>query len=78
MDEQAVEYQDYNYERYRRVGPDRACGLEAPPSLDRIDLMPEVLAHMTLPDGVYETLGDTDRRPAKRFEHPARSWMHSG
>jgi hypothetical protein len=78
MDEQAVEYQDYNYERYlaAKVVLD-ACGIDGPGVLDRIPLMPEVLAHLTLPDGTYETLGDTDRRRAKAFEHPATLWMHS-
>jgi hypothetical protein len=78
MDEQAVEYQDYNHDRYlaaTRVLA--ACGVERPRVLDRIELMPEVLAHMTLPDGTYETLGDTDRRRAKVSDHPAMRWVRS-
>jgi hypothetical protein len=78
MDEQAVEYQDYNYERYdAALDLLTACGLEAPDALDRVELMPEVLAHMTLPDSTYVTIGDTDRRDAKRLEHPATIFTSS-
>lgn len=78
MDEQAVEYQDYNFDRYRAaLDLIEACGLEAPETLDRVELMPEVLAHMTLPDGTYVTIGDTDRRDAKRLDHPATIFTSS-
>jgi hypothetical protein len=78
MDEQAVEYQDYNQDRYSAaIRVMDACGVHGPPALDRIDLMPGVLAHMTLPDGTYETIGDTDRRRARAIDDPAMLWMHS-
>ena len=78
MDEQAVEYQDYNYGRYREaIVTMEACGRTPPGSLERIALMPEALAHMTLPDGTYETLGDTDRRRIKDLGHPATTWLRT-
>jgi hypothetical protein len=78
MDEQAVEYQDYNHDRYlAAAGMIDACGIERPHLIRRVELMPEVLAHMTLPDGTYETLGDTDRRRAKVSDHPAMRWVRS-
>jgi hypothetical protein len=78
MDEQAVEYQDYNHERYQAaITTMQTCGRAAPAALDRVALMPEVLAHMTLPDGTYETLGDTDRRVIKNLGHPATTWIRT-
>jgi hypothetical protein len=78
MDEQAVEYQDYNHGRYLAAAAViDACGIPRPHLFGRLELMPEVLAHMTLPDGTYETLGDTDRRRAKVSDHPAMRWVRS-
>ncbi|MFO7961345.1 MAG: S-layer homology domain-containing protein, partial [Nitriliruptoraceae bacterium] len=76
-DEQATEYQDYNYERYLAAWHlTEACGLPTPNWSPRLQRMPIVLAHMVQPDGRYVTLGDTDRRRAKfAFEHPAMRWM---
>ncbi len=75
--EQAPEYQDYNYERYLAARHlIEACGVPPPSWSDRLEQMPVVLAHMVQPDGQYVTLGDTDRRRAKfAFEHPAMRWM---
>jgi hypothetical protein len=63
--EQAVFYQRYNYLAYR--GAERrleACGLGRPDGFSRLDLMPHFLAHATMPDGAYATLGDSNRNPA--------------
>jgi len=75
--EQAPEYQDYNYERYLAAAHlIEACGVTTPAWSDRLEQMPVVLAHMVQPDGRYVTIGDTDRRRAKfAFEHPAMRWM---
>lgn len=75
--EQAPEYQDYNYERYLAAWHlIEACGIATPAWTQRLRQMPVVLAHMVQPDGQYVTLGDTDRRDAKlAFEHPAMRWM---
>ena len=76
-DEQAPEYQAYNYERYRNaLLIVEACGLERPDWARRIERMPVVLAHMTQPDGTYPQLGDTDRREVtRRWSHPALRWF---
>ena len=62
-DEQAVEYQLYNLERYgvAREALVR-CGSAVPAVFARLREMPELLAHATLPDGTYAMLGDTERR----------------
>ena len=77
--EQAVEYQDYNWERYGAALRLRdACGMPNPAWGDRHELMPLVLAHMTQPNQVYTTLGDTDRLPIKRtIDDPALIWLRS-
>ena len=76
--EQSVEYQVYNHNRYRdAAGMISACGREDPAWVARIDLMPEVLAHMTLPDGTYEALGDTDRREVRPLGDPATTWLRT-
>lgn len=77
--EQAVSYQHYNYERY--VAASRmltACGQSAEDIISRVAAMPVALAHLTLPNGVYETLGDTDRQLVANFDHPALRWLRSG
>jgi hypothetical protein len=79
VDEQAVEYQAYNLRQYLdRLELIAACGRAPPASSERIVRMPEVLAHMTLPDGTYETLGDTERRTIGAVDHPAVRWVRSG
>lgn len=62
--EQAVFYQYYNWTHYDRARRRlAACGVPEPPSLARIDLMPQFLAHATLPNGEYTMLGDTSQGP---------------
>lgn len=78
--EQAVEYQDYNYFRYRAaVAMHDACGIATPTWAQRLPTMLDVLAHMTQPDGTYAPLGDSDRR-AVRFaeDDPQLRWIVSG
>ncbi|MEX1178971.1 MAG: S-layer homology domain-containing protein [Nitriliruptor sp.] len=78
-DEQAVEYQGYNYRRYSDAADlIGTCGVARPSVFGRVEGMPEVLAHLTLPDGTYETLGDTDRRLISGFDHPNVQWLRSG
>lgn len=77
--EQAVSYQHYNYERY--VAASRmltACGQPADEIIERVAAMPTVLAHLTLPNGDYETLGDTDRQRVAAFDHAALRWLRTG
>jgi heparinase II/III-like protein len=63
--EQAVEYQLYNFYRYRTARSRMvACGLPVPSTFDRLARMPVFLAHATNPDGHYEMLGDTSDMPA--------------
>jgi hypothetical protein len=60
VNEQAIGYQLYNYERYT-VARDvlRACGLPSPASFERVRKIPEFLGHATQPDGRYPLIGDT-------------------
>jgi hypothetical protein len=59
-DEQSVDYQFYNYIRYR-LARDRmeALGLSPAPEFKRVLLMPRLMAVATLPNGQAEMLGDT-------------------
>lgn len=67
--EQSVGYQLYNLTMYRTAEEYlTACGLTLPEEFDRLDAMPEFLAHATLPNGTYETLGDTDVNPAQPID----------
>jgi len=78
MNEQAVEYQDYNYERYTAAAAViDACGVTRPAGMDRLPLMLDALTHMIQPDGTYVTLGDTDRRRAKMFDHDGIRWART-
>lgn len=79
-DEQAVEYQHYNYERYlAALNVHDACGMPTPSWASRLERMPVVLAHLTQPDGIHTPLGDTDRRALSRhFDHPALVWIRTG
>jgi hypothetical protein len=65
--EQSINYQYYNYRQYGEAfGRLRACGREPDAALvARWQRMPELLAHATLPNGEYETIGDTERRRAE-------------
>ena len=65
MNEQAVFYQLYNWRNYVRAR-DRvaACGLDTPPAFERVERMPDFLAHGTMPNGQYARLGDTLTRDA--------------
>jgi hypothetical protein len=63
--EQSVYYQIYNLQAYRAAAERlRACGMDVPRSFRRLDLMPDLLTHATLPDGTYVTLGDTSHNKA--------------
>jgi hypothetical protein len=60
VDEQAVGYQLYNYDRYgvaREVL--RSCGRPAPERFARVRRIPTFLGHATQPDGRYAMIGDT-------------------
>ena len=58
--EQAVGYQDYNFRMYDEARRELlACGQPLSPTFERIDLMPNMLAFATLPNGEYEMLGNT-------------------
>lgn len=60
-DEGSVSYQLSNYKWYLEAR-DRflACDRTPPPAFGRVQRMPEFLAHMVVPDGKYEQIGDTD------------------
>lgn len=61
--EQAIGYQYYNYKRYSHARARiQAMGLAIPTSFGRVALMPRILAFATLPNGEYETIGDSDRQ----------------
>ena len=63
--EQSVYYQFYNLQAYRAAAERlRACDVNVPRSFRRLDLMPDLLTHATLPDGTYVTLGDTSHNKA--------------
>ena len=58
--EQAVEYQAYNQRYYTAAGRRlQECGLTRPSGFDRVPKMTTFLVHATLPNGEYETIGDT-------------------
>jgi hypothetical protein len=64
-DEQSIKYEAYVYNRFQVARQQLArCGMALPPGFERVDRMPNLLAHATRPDGHYEMLGDTDDRPA--------------
>jgi Heparinase II/III-like protein/Heparinase II/III N-terminus len=66
--EQAIGYEDFNYRRYREAEARMlAVGLEPSAAFARVDLMPQFLAHATLPNGTYEMIGDTSAWPADRI-----------
>jgi len=66
--EQAIAYQEYNYRLYTKARADLlACGRPEPALFSRVLLMPEMLAHATLPNGQYEMLGNTKRQTAASF-----------
>jgi hypothetical protein len=63
--EQSTAYQSYNLSRYRLAQARLAdLGLPIAPEFARLDLMPEFLAHATLPNGYLEQIGDTHYGPA--------------
>jgi len=74
--ERSVEYQDSNHTRYLQLRDrlDR-CGLPRVPGLERVDLMPDFLAHATLPDGYRLAWGDTSAGSVARGPLPG---IHSG
>jgi hypothetical protein len=76
--EQSVGYQGYNYRRYE-LARSRivAMRLAVPSSLQRVALMPGVMAHATLPNGEYEMLGDTDRARVPSIAGTWTEWMAS-
>ncbi len=64
-DEQSTEYQVYNHRRYREAAElFRAGGEDLPAVFDRIDLMPDLIAHATLPSGRDAMIGDACDDPA--------------
>ena len=79
-DEQSVEYQDFNYFRYRAATQLlSACGRTEEPWQQRLPRMVEVLTRMIQPDGTYAPIGDTDRRAPRFADHdPHVRWLTSG
>ena len=66
--EQAVEYQAYNYRQYSSAKARlAACGEPPGSAFDRVAKMPKFLAHATLPNGEYELIGDTSLGSAFRI-----------
>jgi hypothetical protein len=76
--EQSVYYQFYNFQAYRAAAERlRACGMDVPRSFERLDLMPDLLTHATLPDGTYVTLGDTSHNKAASIPGTAAAYAAS-
>ncbi len=64
--EQSISYANYNRRRYRLAESRlRAFGIPVPAAFARLDLVPNFLAHATLPNGEYEMIGDGDREAAE-------------
>jgi heparinase II/III-like protein len=64
--EQSTFYQLYNLRAYRGAARRmQDCGLAVPRIFRRLDRMSDFLAHATLPDGTYVTIGDTSLAPAR-------------
>lgn len=58
-DEQSTEYQVYNFRRYREAATlFRDAGAVLPDVFGRIERMPELIAHATLPNGRDAMIGD--------------------
>ena len=77
--EQAVFYQLYNYQGYHGAADRlRQCGRAVPSALRRIRLMPELLAHATLPDRSYWMLGDTSRLRAATLRGTSAEFAATG
>lgn len=71
---------DYQYRNYRWYGEARtrlaAAGIADLDWMDqRLELMPEFLAHATMPNGEYVLIGDTLRHRAPRIEETAADWL---
>jgi hypothetical protein len=77
--EQAIEYQAYNFAHYSTARDALiGCGLEPPAAFARIDLMPTFLAHATLPNGEYELIGDTGQTAADVVEGTIAEFAATG
>lgn len=64
--EQALYYEWYNLSNYRRAAEELdACGIAIPAAFSRLDAMPDFLAHATMPDALYATIGDTSLNAAR-------------
>jgi hypothetical protein len=60
VNEQAIGYALYNYQRYTVAGEVLdACGQPEPAGFERVRKIPVFLAHATEPDGRYPLIGDT-------------------
>jgi hypothetical protein len=78
-DEQSTEYQVYNYRRYREaVDLFASAGAELPPVFDRIALMPEMIAHATLPNGHDAMVGDSVDEPVHRIRGTVAEFAVTG
>jgi hypothetical protein len=57
----------------------RTCGQSVPSALNRVDDVPEFMAHAIRPDGRYEALGDTspDRASTTTFKGTLAEWPAS-
>jgi hypothetical protein len=74
--EQSIAYDAYNLERYRLVQKRfEEIGLPVPAAFSRLDLMPNFLAHATRPDGLPETIGDTEAVP--QVPADGTSWQYA-
>jgi hypothetical protein len=78
--EGAVSYAKSDYQWFNEAAQRiRMCGQSVPSALQRVDKVPEFMAHAIRPDGRFEALGDTspDRASATLFKDTVAEWSAS-
>ncbi|MFI7481842.1 heparinase II/III family protein [Kocuria sp. M1R5S2] len=77
-DDGAIQYQINNYNWYKEaLDHARAAGIHHGPEFDRVDLMPEFLAHAFQTNRVLVQFGDSDRTAVPRLSVPVLDYINS-
>lgn len=77
-EEGAVQYHQINYQWWNTLSKRvREITGTVPPEFDRVRLAPIAMAHATRPDGLYETIGDTEEFAPRGFPHPNIDYVSS-
>lgn len=77
-DDGAIQYQINNYNWYKEaLDHAKAAGVEHGAEFDRVDLMPEFLAHCFQTNRVLVQFGDSDRTAPPRLPAPSLEYINS-